>query len=344
MQFRGEQKLEFSDDFRGANILGRNIFVDKTAGPQADGSLENPFNNISNPAVANAFGSSLRGDIVRIVGNAGADPDSDDGITTIADNFSYTIGTSSTGGQALEDGRTMEVPAGVTTMIDAGAVLKFRGARVGVGSSTVQVDRSGGALQVLGTPRVVKISLSGEPVATELIGDDDFDGLGYDDGSVIFTSLRDRTVDTAAAGNSPAPAAGDWGGIVYRRDLDQAEGLRDLEDEGIFLQYVNHAEFRYGGSSNILVDSVQQLINPIQVINLRPTITFNEIMFQRRCRYQCIAKQFRRRKLSVTWFPTSGCIHRGLRPCGTRNPQQLNREQQYQRFVHSVRDASKSSA
>lgn len=275
LEFRGEQKLEFSDNFRGVEVFGRNIFVDKTAGPQADGSLASPFNNISNSAVANAFGSSLSGDIVRIVGNGGADQD----ITTIADNFSYQIGTSNTGGVALEDGRTMEVPAGVTTIIDAGAAFKLRGARIGVGSSTVQVDRSGGALQVLGTPRLIDISLSGETVETTLLGGQDSQGLGYDDGSVIFTSLRDRSVDTSASGNSPAPAAGDWGGIVYRRDLDQAEGRRDLEDEGIFLQYVNHAEFRYGGSSNVVVDSVQQLINPIQMINLRPTITFNEIMF-----------------------------------------------------------------
>ncbi len=58
----------------------------------------------------------------------------------------------------------MEVPKGVTTMIDAGAAFKLRNARIGVGSSSVQLDRSGGALQVLGTPRLVQLSLRGEPV------------------------------------------------------------------------------------------------------------------------------------------------------------------------------------
>ena len=271
--FVGERSVSFSADFRGADALGRNIFVDKTAGPQADGSLDRPFNNITNPVVANAFGSSIAGDIVRIVGNGGLDQD----ITTEADNFAYQIGVTDTGGQTLEDGRVMEIPRGVTTMIDAGAVFKLRGSFIGVGSSTLQVDRSNAALQILGTPRLVQLSEQGDPITTDLIGGANVDTPGYDDGSVIFTSARDREADAAAAGNSLAAAPGDWGGIIFRRDLDQFEGRRDLEDEGIFLQRVNHAEIRYGGSSNILIDSVQQLVNPIQLVNLRPAITFNEI-------------------------------------------------------------------
>ncbi len=49
-------------------------------------------------------------------------------------------------------------------MIDAGAILKFRTSRIGVGSSTLLEDRSGGALQVLGTPRLVQLSVEGDPV------------------------------------------------------------------------------------------------------------------------------------------------------------------------------------
>ena len=55
----------------------------------------------------------------------------------------------------------MEVPRGVTTMIDAGAIFKFRGSYISVGSSTLQVDRSDAALQVLGTPRLVQLSDAG---------------------------------------------------------------------------------------------------------------------------------------------------------------------------------------
>jgi hypothetical protein len=257
-------------------ILGRTIFVDKLAGPFSEGTLDRPFNNINNSAVANAFGSSSYGDIVRIVGNGGLD----NNLTTEADNLSYQIGTSETGGSALTDGRAMNIPAGVTTMIDAGAVLKLRNSYINVGSSTVQVDRSNGALQVLGTPRLVDLSLSGQPVTTTLLGDDDqVSTEGYSDGSVIFTSTRDRLVDTAASGISPAPSSGNWGGIIFRRDIDRAEGRRDREDEGIFLQTVNHAEIRYGGGSNVLIDSVQQLVNPIQIVDMRPTVTFNQVTY-----------------------------------------------------------------
>ena len=270
LTFTGERSTSFSDDFRGVTVFGRNIFVDKAAGPLSSGSLDSPFNNIANSAVANAFDSTLPGDIVRIVGNGGLDGD----ITTEVDNFSYQVGVSDTGGVTLEDGRNLEVPQGVTTIIDAGAIVKLRNAFIGIGSSTVQVDRSGGALQVLGTPRLVQLNPDD---STTLLGDEDADGDGFDDGSVIFTSTRDRAADAAAAGISPEAAPGNWGGLVYRRDIDAQQGRRDLEDEGIFLNRVNHAEIRFGGGSNVLIDSVQQLVNPIQIVGLRPTITFNEI-------------------------------------------------------------------
>ena len=272
LTFTGERSTEFSSDFRGATVYGRNVFVDKAAGPLSNGSLDRPFNNIGNSAVANAFDSVLPDDIVRIVGNGGLDGD----ITTEVDNFSYQIGVSDTGGVTLEDGRNAEVPQGVTTIVDAGAILKFRNSFIGIGSSTVQVDRSGGALQVLGTPRLVQLSTDGE-VTTTLLGGEDVASPGYDDGSVIFTSTRDREADAAAAGISPEASPGNWGGLIFRRDIDSQLGRRDLEDEGIFLQRVNHAEIRYGGGSNVLIDSVQQLVNPIQIVDLRPTITFNEI-------------------------------------------------------------------
>jgi hypothetical protein len=273
LEFTGDRSVNLSTNFRGANAVGRNIFVDKTAGPNADGSLDRPFNNIANPNVANAFGSAIDGDIVRIVGNGGVDGD----LATETDNFSYKIGVSDVGGVALEDGRTMQVPKGVTTMIDAGAVLKMRASYAMVGSSTSLVDRSNGALQILGAPRLIEISRDGDPVATSLIGNEESGIGGYDDGSVIITSIRDRAVDLAAVGNSPAPAPADWGGLIYRRDFDQFEGRRNLEDEGIFLQHINHAEIRYGGSGNLLIDSEQTIVNPILIINMRPTITFNEI-------------------------------------------------------------------
>ena len=271
----GDRSVVLSSDFQGADVLGRTLFVDKAAGPAADGTLQQPFNNIANSSVPNAFGSSYFGDIVRIGGNGGLDGN----LLTEEDNFSYQIGIAELGGAPLNDGSSMNVPRGVTTMIDAGAIFKLRNSYINVGSSTTQIDRSGGALQVLGAPRHVQLSVQGDPIVTTLVGDESGEGTdGYADGSVVFTSMRDRAVDANASGFSPEAAPGNWGGIIYRRDVDRAEGRKDLEDVGIFLQTVNHSELRYGGGSNVLIDSVQQLVNPIQIVDMRPTVSFNEIM------------------------------------------------------------------
>ena len=279
----GEQSVT-TNQSRAVTVLGRTLFVDKTGPASADGSLQNPFNNIANPAVANAFGSASAGDIVRIVGNGGVDGD----IRTTADNFAYLVGVSETGGRILEDGRNLLIPAGVTTMIDAGAAIKFRSARIEAGSSNLNVNRSAGQLQVLGTPRLVSLSSNAAgtpvgpatPVTTTLVGN--FEGLpggAFDDGNVILTSTRDRRVDADEAFNAPQPGPGDWGGIVYRQDFDNAQGFGSLERQGIFLDIVNETSIRFGGSSNVLIDSVGQLVNPITTLGRRPTISFNEITF-----------------------------------------------------------------
>ncbi len=77
---------------------------------------------------------------------------------------------------------------------------------------------------------------------------------------------------------------------MFRRDLDRSEGRTDLEDEGIFLQTVNHAQIRYGGGSNVLIDSIQQLVNPIQIFELRPIGNIQRNQFQCGRRGQCIAR------------------------------------------------------
>ncbi|KAA1257828.1 hypothetical protein LF1_03180 [Rubripirellula obstinata] len=276
LEFTGEQTIALSGDFQGGEAFGRNIFVDKTAGPNADGSLDNPFNNIAGITTANAFGSAISGDIVRIVGNGGLDGD----ITTEEDNFSYQVGVSNFGGFELEDGRNLEVPQGVTAIFDAGAIVKLRSARIAAGSSTLLEDRSQSVIQVFGTPRLVQLSPEGSPITTTLLGQDNARHPDFNDGSVIFTSIQDPNADAATV-QSPllAPEPGDWGGLVFRRDLDISEGRFDLEDEGIFLRHVNHAQIRYGGTSDLLIDSVQQLVNPIQIFDTRPTVSFSEISF-----------------------------------------------------------------
>ena len=263
LTLQGERTVVLSPGLNNLEVQGRMIFVDKVAGPNADGSLARPFNNISGTGVANAFGSALEGDIVRIVGNGGQDR----ALNTTADNIAYEIGIDLLNGAALSDGSSMDVPKGVTAMIDAGAIFKLRRARIGVGSSSQGVDRSNGALQVLGTPALT---------------DNNGRLLRAADGSVIpgsvfFTSWLDQSLGFDTYAPQTTASVGDWGGISFRRDVDQAAGRRDLEDEGIFLQYVNHADIRFGGGGNVVIDSVQQVVNPIQMVDMRPTVTFNRI-------------------------------------------------------------------
>ncbi|MFV1964695.1 MAG: S8 family serine peptidase, partial [Pirellulaceae bacterium] len=242
----GERSLSLSSGFVGMEIHGKTIFVDKTAGPFADGSLGKPFNNISRSSRTNAFSATHPGDIVRIVGNGGSDEDVD----TIEDSFAYEIGFGTLPGQILEDGTEMAVPRGVTVMVEPGTVFKMRRSRIAVGSSSLTVDRSGGALQVLGTP----------------------------ERNVFFTSWLDESIGRDTHPPTTIPGPGDWGGIKFQADNDNAELRPNLEEEGIFLNYVNHADIRYGGGGNVVIDSIQQIVNPIQMVETRPTISFNKII------------------------------------------------------------------
>ncbi|MBS0262507.1 MAG: hypothetical protein JSS02_11200, partial [Planctomycetes bacterium] len=226
---------------------GNTIFVDKlnSADTNQDGSLSNPYSNISD-----ALNAAVPGTILRIVGNGGADADP----TTHEDSLSYQIGFDSQG-NAAQDGATFVVPLGVTVMVDAGAVLKLGDAIINVGDTVPGIDRSNGSLQVLGTP-----------------GD-----------NVIFTSLFDNSIggnsDTLHQGG---PTQGDWGGILYNQQSD-FQG-KDLYGNGIYLNSVNQATFLYGGGK-VDVDSVEQVVNPIHISNpdghapfiARPAMWFNTI-------------------------------------------------------------------
>ncbi|MBX3422804.1 MAG: pre-peptidase C-terminal domain-containing protein [Pirellulaceae bacterium] len=229
-------------------------FVDKVAPVGGSGTLAAPYRNIHE-----ALTAAQPGDVVRIVGNAGADGS----LATLADNLAYEIGFDSLG-RPLPDGATFDVPRGVTVMIDAAAVLKMRRSRVGIGSSSTNVDRSGGSLLVLGTPKLVNQAgglvrdASGQPVI----------------GSVYFTSASDpligKNANTLVVGS--AANAGDWGGIDFRHRVDSSDPARvNNEAQGQFLNWVAHADVRYGGGQ-VVVDGVSQVITPIQMIDARPTI------------------------------------------------------------------------
>lgn len=215
---------------------GETIFVDKAtqSGGPADGSLTNPYSNIDDALSAAAASGTTK--IVRIVGNGGTDGN----INTEENNEAYLIGLTDSF-QPLEDGATFDIPQNVTVMIDEGAIIKLQNANIDVGSNNLLIDRSDGALQILGTP----------------------------DNQVYLTSFGNDAIGGDDDGLSDGANPGDWGGIVFRADSD-------LEDSGVFLNSVNNANISYGGGS-VFVNSVLQTFSPIHSESARPTIWQNTI-------------------------------------------------------------------
>jgi len=216
--------------------INRVHVVDKSM--TAGGNVVKLYNRI-NAALA----AAQPGDIVRIVGNGGTDGN----VATKGDNVPYQIGLNDSGFELI-DGGSMDIPKDVVVMIDAGSVFKLQGALIGAGSSSLTVDRGGATLQVLGTP--------------------------FQD--VTMTSWRDETIGGDTTPIPTTPKAGNWGGLVFRRDIDNAEGRINYERQGIFMDYVAFASLNYGGGK-LDVDSVNQIINPITLVQARPGIYNNVI-------------------------------------------------------------------
>ena len=233
-----------------------------------DGTISNPFKTIEFALERASQVQKLLEDagykdtsvIVRIVGNNfnGDNYDTDNpNNRTLRDNKAYEIGVNSQNNNStLTDGARFDIPKGVSVIIDAGVVIKMGQANITVGSSALNVDRSGGSLQLLGNP-VHK---------------------------VLMTSYFDESVGRDTYPLTTTQKAGQWGGIVIRNDLDNefidnydAKDGRPrrevLENQGIFLNYINNADLRYGGGE--MQDKFTY--TPIHVIDARPTLTFNTI-------------------------------------------------------------------
>ena len=236
------------------------LYVDKVAPPTSGpvGSVGNPFREIDRAILA-----ARPGDTIRVIGNGGADGR----VETRQDNISYQIGFSSNG-LPLSDGSSLELPQGVRMVIDSGAILKFNGSRIGVGSVSPQIDLSNSSLQVLGTPSI--IGANGLPVR---------DATGtVIPGSVVLTSLDDNTVGLGGASPTSAnPQPGDWGGIDFRGDIDSSDESRlNLENEGIFLNHVQLADIRYGGGA-VSIGGRQVVVSPIDMAVTRATVINSRI-------------------------------------------------------------------
>ncbi len=222
----------------GINPAGpTTLYVHKAAASGGNGSLTQPFNGIDE-----AFAAAKSGDTVRVVADYGLD----NNLNTPADALGFEVGRVASLNKTLDDGRNLEVPAGVNVVIDAGVVMKFLDARMSVGSDDNGVDRSGATLQVLGTPQT----------------------------PVYFTSYNDRTIGRNFNSVVSTPASGNWGGVELRNDADRAQGRADLERQGIFQNYINHAEMRYGGGT---VSTLNRVVDPLHLSSVRADISFNSI-------------------------------------------------------------------
>ena len=218
----------------------RTLFVDKATGVAGgNGSRATPFLTIQA-----AFAAARPGDIVRLVPNGGLDGN----VLTATDNNAFEVGNGGLGNQALRDGSTMDVPKGVTVMVDAGVLFKMGRSAIGIGSTTSSGDRSQASLQVLGTP----------------------------ERSVLFTSYTDESLGIDTDSLPSTPLAGDWGGVMFRNALDRAEGRNDAELQGRFVNYVSFADMRYGGGQ-VSIDGQNTVVTPLHMITARPTLAYNTI-------------------------------------------------------------------
>lgn len=242
----------------GSTVTPATIYVDKAAtGPTANGSLQAPFQNIDD-----AIAVALPGDVVRVLANGGADGM----ISTASDNLSYQVGVN-TLGQELADGRSIQIPGGVTMVVDAGAIIKFRNSFVSVGSNSPTINRAGGALMTLGTPVIVE---SNGQIAANVLQEPI-------PGSVILTSYNDTSVGTGNPPTTGLARPGDWGGIDFRGDIDSAdEGRVNLEANGVFLNQIYGADIRYGGGQ-VSIAGQNQALAPISIDVTRPTIAYSRI-------------------------------------------------------------------
>ena len=240
------------DGFAGGNynfwfepIDTTTVYVNKDAGSGGDGSLANPFDNIPDALAAaqtRVAAAGVEGVVVRLLPSAGADGRVD----TLADNIAYEVGIVASLNEVLDDGRNLTLPGGIHLVVDAGVIMKFLDSRISVGSDDDGNDRSEGTISVQGTPEL----------------------------PVYFTSFNDRTlaVNSNVLGTPASP--GDWGGIEIRNDVDRAQGRLDVERLGIFQNYINHAEFSFGGGE---VTTISRVIDPVHLSQARAEISYNVI-------------------------------------------------------------------
>ncbi|MEJ7591421.1 MAG: pre-peptidase C-terminal domain-containing protein [Planctomycetaceae bacterium] len=228
----------------GGTTLATHLMGVAVRPANSDGSAARPYGLISEALLAAKAGA---GNIVRIVGNGGTD----NSLTTASNNRPYLVGLTDSFAP-LEDGSAFEIPKDVMVQIDAGAIVKLKNSVIDAGTSATGDDRSGGALQVLGTTAQ----------------------------RAFLTSYGNDAIGGDSDGVTPGAAAGDWGGLVFRQDSDwrAPDSAANPLLAGIFLNYVNQADISYGGGQ-AFVGSTQATFSPIHIVTSRPTITNKNVRF-----------------------------------------------------------------
>ena len=203
-------------------------------------------------------------------------------------------------------------------MVDAGTIFKLLKSNIQVGSSSVTIDRSGSALQI----------------------------LGHAAACVDLYFVRRSNDRCRHQPRQTTPDPGDWGGLIFQNDVDRAEGRFDYEQEGIFLNIVNQADIRYGGG-NVTLDSVQQVINPIHMIDARPTVSYNRSRFSADAAMSANPGQFRRDELQRAGFVgdrlSGNALYGRLRSNRSGYPRQSAAREHDQRAVRADRNAGRRS-
>ncbi len=244
------------DFFFRATDAANSIYVDKAYVPTVAlpsiGTITQPFTTISDALAAIqaiidpivGAGNPAPQINLRIVGNGGTDGL----LSTPGDNKPYIIGKDNAD-VALPDGADFKVPSNVNVMIDAGAILKLSRTNIDAGTSAQGVDRSGGSIQILGTPLQ----------------------------KVWLTSYNNDTLGGDSNGPAGNASPGDWGGIVFRDDSDMEGHLDNASNVApVYLNYVNNALITFGGGE-VDVDSIRQRYSPVYTIAARPEISYNSI-------------------------------------------------------------------
>ncbi|MGV3606198.1 MAG: GEVED domain-containing protein [Planctomycetaceae bacterium] len=244
------------DFYFRATDAAHSVYVDKAYVPTVAlpsiGTISQPFTKISDALAAIqaiidpivGAGNPAPQFNLRIVGNGGTDGL----LSTPGDNKPYVIGKDNAD-VALPDGAEFKVPSNVNVMIDAGAILKLSRANIDAGTSAQGVDRSGGSIQVLGTPLQ----------------------------KVWLTSYNNDTLGGDSNGPAGSANPGDWGGIVFRDDSDMEGNLDNSNNVApVYLNYVNNALITYGGGE-VVVDSIRQRYSPVFTVAARPEISYNSI-------------------------------------------------------------------